>query len=425
MLDIKLFRENPKVIKDNLKKRKDKEKLELVDQIIELDKKWRDKKAGLDELRKERNDISKNISKLKKEKKDATDLLKKASALPKKIDKLEEEIDDIKLRLDKALFSMPNILHESVPYGKDDEDNEEVRKSGKPNKFNFELKSHVEIAEELGMVDFERSAKISGNGFYILLADLALLELAITRFAVDSMIEKGFTFLQPPLMMRRKPYEGVTDINDFEDVMYKVEDEDQYLIATSEHPMAAMFMDETIEEEKLPLKFVGQSMCFRKEIGAHGIDTKGLFRLHQFNKVEQFVFCKPEDSWKIHEELLKNAEEIFKKLEIPYRIVNICTGDIGTVAAKKYDLEGWSPRQEKYVELCSCSNVTDYQARRLNIKYGREGAHKEVLHTLNSTVVATSRVLVSILENYQNKDGTVTVPKALVKYMNGKKLLKK
>ncbi|MBU4242183.1 MAG: serine--tRNA ligase, partial [Nanoarchaeota archaeon] len=316
-------------------------------------------------------------------------------------------------------------LHESVPYGKDDSENKEVRKWGKLKKFDFELKSHVEIVENLGLVDFERSAKISGTGFYILLGDLALLEQAITRFAIDTMLKKNFILLQPPLMMRRKPYEGVTDLEAFEDVIYKIEDEDEYFIATSEHPMAAMYMDETIDESQLPLKFVGSSMCFRKEIGAHGIDTKGLFRLHQFNKIEQFVFCKPEDSWKIHEELLKNAEEVFQALEIPYKIVNICTGDIGTVAAKKYDLEGWSPRQKKYIELCSCSNVTDYQARRLNIKYGKEGGEKQILHTLNSTVVATSRVLVAIIENYQNKDGTVTIPKVLLPYMNKKKLLKK
>lgn len=424
MLDIKLFRENPNIIKDSLKKRKDSEKLKLVDEIIELDKKWRDEKLKLDSLRRKRNEVSMSIAKLKKEGKNVKKLLDEATKLPKKLEKLEVNVQGTKEKLDSLLMVMPNILHESVPYGKDDTDNEVVRKWGKPKKFDFELKSHVEIVENLGMADFERSAKISGSGFYILLGDLALLEQAITRFAIDTMLKKNFTLLQPPFMMRKKPYEGVTDLSDFQDVMYKIGDEDEYLIATSEHPMAAMYMDETIDESKLPLRFVGSSMCFRKEVGAHGIDTKGLFRLHQFNKVEQFLFCRPEESWEIHEEILKNAEEVFQALEIPYRIVNICTGDIGTVAAKKYDLEGWSPRQEKYVELCSCSNVTDYQARRLNIRYGKEGGDKDFLHTLNSTVVATSRVLVAILENYQNEDGTVTIPKVLLPYMSQKKLLK-
>jgi len=425
MLDIKLFRENPKLIKESLKKRKDSEKLKLVNEIIKLDQDWRDKKLKLDELRKKRNEVSHNIAKFKKEGKDVKKFLEEASKIPTKLEKLEKDVEYIKNKLNENLMRMPNILHESVPYGKDDTENKEIRKWGKPYKFDFELKSHVEILENLGLVDFERSAKISGSGFYILLGDLALLEQAVTRFAINTMLKKNFVLLQPPLMMRRQPYEGVTDLEDFENVMYKIDNDDEYLIATSEHPMAAMYMNETIDESQLPLKFVGSSMCFRKEIGAHGIDTKGLFRLHQFNKVEQFVFCKPEESWKLHEEMIKNAEEVFQALEIPYRIVNICTGDIGTVAAKKYDLEGWSPRQKKYTELCSCSNVTDYQARRLNIKYGKEGGEKQILHTLNSTVVATSRVLVAIIENYQNKDGTVTIPKVLLPYMDKKKLLKK
>ena len=424
MLDIQLFREHPEIILKNLEKRKDSEKLEQVNEIIKLDSEWRKRKTGLDSMRAERNKVSMEINQLKKAGKDASKQIKKAALLPKEIADEEKWVSEAEDKLKNYLMRMPNILHESVPYGKDDSENVEVRKWGKIPKFDFELKTHVEIAEKLG-ADFDRATKLSGSGFFVLTGEIALLEQAIARYAVDLMVKKGYTLFLPPLMMKRKPYEGVTDLSDFEKVMYKVENEDEYLIATSEHPMAAFFMNETIDEKALPIKFAGYSQCFRKEIGAHGIDTKGLFRRHQFNKVEQFVFCRPEDSWKIHEELVKNAEEIFKGLEIPYHVVNICTGDIGTVAAKKYDIEVWMPRQNKYGEVVSCSNCTDYQARRLNIKCGKEGGEKRVLHTLNSTAVATSRALVAVLENYQNKDGTVTVPKVLVMYMNGLKVLGK
>lgn len=425
MLDIQLFREKPEIVRKNLEKRKDSERLKQVDVIINLDVDWRKKKIEADSLRKKRNDISMEINKLKKEGKDASKAIKQAASIPQEIEGLEKEVVETRIKLDSLLMRMPNILHESVPYGKDSEDNVEVRKWGKPKKFDFEVKSHVEIAEALDCADFDRSAKLSGSGFFLLKGQLALMEMALSMFAINYLAKKGYTLIEPPLMMKRKPYEGVTDLADFENVMYKIENEDAYLIATSEHPMAGMFMDDTIDESKLPLKLAGYSPCFRKEIGAHGIDTKGLFRRHQFNKVEQFVFCKPEDSWKVHEELLNNAEEIFKELEIPYRVVNICTGDIGTVAAKKYDLEAWMPRQGKYAEVVSCSNCTDYQARRLNIKCGKEGGEKRVLHTLNSTAVATGRALVAILENYQNKDGSITVPKVLQPYMNGLKVIKK
>ncbi|HII15826.1 MAG TPA: serine--tRNA ligase [Nanoarchaeota archaeon] len=424
MLDIQIFRENPEIVRKNLEKRKDLERLEQVDEIIKLDSEWRKRKANLDSLRAERNKVSLEINQLKKAGKDASKQIKKAADLPKQIAEEEKWVSETEEKLKGYLMRMPNILHESVPYGKDDSENVEARKWGKLPKFDFELKTHVEIAENLG-ADFDRATKLSGSGFFVLTGELALLEQAIARFAIDLMIKKGYRLFLPPLMIKRKPYEGVTDLGDFEKVMYKVENEDEYLIATSEHPMAAFFMNETIDEKDLPVKFVGYSQCFRKEIGAHGIDTKGLFRVHQFNKVEQFVFCRPEDSWKIHEELIANAEDVFKGLELPYHVVNICTGDIGTVAAKKYDIEAWMPRQNKYGEVVSCSNCTDYQARRLNIKCGKEGGEKRILHTLNSTAVATSRALVAVLENYQNKDGSVTVPKVLVPYMYGVKVLGK
>jgi seryl-tRNA synthetase len=256
-----------------------------------------------------------------------------------------------------------------------------------------------------------------------LLGDIAKLELALIHFAVDFLTKENYVLVEPPLMLRRKPYEGVTDLKDFETMMYKVQDEDLLLIATSEHPIAAMLMNGIYDEKQLPLKFVGYSPCFRKELGSHSIDTRGIFRVHHFNKIEQFVFCKPEDSWKFHEELLKNAETLFQKLKIHYRVVNVCTGDIGTVAAKKYDIEAWSPRENLYREVVSCSNCTSYQATRLNIKY-RKGKEKEFAHTLNSTAIATSRALRAIIENYQQKDGSIKVPTVLQKYM-GKKVIAK
>lgn len=425
MLDINLIRTSPKLVKGNLERRKNPELLILFEELVLSDSDWKKKKAELDNLRSERNKLSLEINQFKKAGKSIEQTLKQSSLVAESIKKNEQDVETLKLKVDSLLLKLPNLLHESVPYGKDDSENFELRKFGKIKKFDFELKSHAELAENLGIADFERSAKISGNGFYFLKGELALLNQALLRFAIDNLSKKGYTYIEPPLMMRRKPYEGVTDLSDFEKVMYKIEGEDQYMIATSEHPMASMYMNETLDETQLPLKFVGNSLCFRKEVGSRGVDTKGLFRTHQFNKVEQFIFCRPEDSWKFHEELIKNSEEIFQALDIPFRVVNICTGDIGSVAAKKYDIEAWMPRQNKYAEVVSGSNCTDYQARRLNIKFGKEGGEKQLLHTLNCTGVATSRALVAILENYQNKDGTITVPKVLLPYMNGIKVIGK
>jgi len=320
---------------------------------------------------------------------------------------------------------LPNILHESVPVGKDDSENAEIKRVGTPRTFDFEVKNHGQLASEQGWADFERAAKTSGAGFYFLKGNLVLLDMALQRYAIDLLVRKGFTPVIPPYMINRTSYEGVTDLGDFEKVMYKIDGDDAYLIATSEHPIGAMYQDEIFEEKDLPLRLAGISPCFRREIGAHGLDTKGLFRVHQFTKVEQFVYCMPEDSWQIHEELLANAEEIFQGLGLPYRVVNICTGDIGTVAAKKYDIEAWMPREGAYKEVVSCSNCTTYQAVRLNIKVRDKSdfESKQHLHTLNSTAIATSRVIRAILENFQDADGTVTVPEVLVPYMNGQKTL--
>src|SRR3989338_2145362 len=418
MLTIKFIRENPDIVKKDLKKRNNLEKLKWIDILLEKDKEYLDLLKQEEELRHRRNLITDEINQLKKQGKDIKEKIKEAKELPEKVNKLTSEVEKLRSEIKYYLMRIPNVLHESVPVGKDETENKVVRKFGEIKKFNFELKTHGELIESLNLGDFDNAAKVSGKGFYYLLGDLALMDLALQRFAIDCLIKKGYILSEVPLMLRRKPYEGVTDLNDFETMMYKIDNEDLYLIATSEHAIGARYMDGVFNEEELPKKFVGISPCFRKEIGSHGIDTKGLFRVHQFSKVEQFIFCRPEDSWKLHEELIKNSEGLFKKLRLPYRVVDICTGDIGTVAAKKYDLEVFMPREKKYREVVSCSNCTSYQAARLNIRY-RKGDEKEYVHTLNSTAIATSRALRAVIENCQQKDGSIKVPLALVPYMNG------
>ncbi|MBU4501618.1 MAG: serine--tRNA ligase [Nanoarchaeota archaeon] len=425
MLSIRFIRENADVVKKSLKQRKDIEKINWVDEVLAIDEKWLSLKQEVDELRRRRNEIAQEINSLKKEGKDTSKKIKEAKDVPGKIKTSEEELEKLEEKRKYFLMRIPNVLHESVPYGKDDSENVEVKKVGKMPKFSFELKAHGELVEGLGIADFKRATKIAGSGFNYLKGELVLLDIALQRFAIDFLVKKGYTLVYPPFMMNRKSCEGVTDLADFENVMYKVEDEDLYMIATSEHPMGAMFMDEVIDEKDLPLKFCGLSACFRKEIGSHGVDTRGLFRMHQFNKVEQFIFCKPEDSWKLHEELQKNSEVMFKELGIPFRVVNICTGDIGIVAAKKFDIEAWFPRSKEYKEVGSNSNCTSYQAIRLNIRYDKKDGERNYVHTLNNTGIATSRVMVAILENYQQKDGSVKIPKVLQKYMYSKKFIGK
>jgi len=426
MLDIKFVRENPEIVKKGLEKRKDEEKISWVDDLIEKDKEYREILKSNDELRQKRNNLSEEINRIKKEGGDIKKVIQDAKEIPAKIKEADDRLEELGKKIKYYLMRLPNILHDSVPYGKDDSENKVVKKEGTLPKFDFELKPHGELIESLGWADFEQAAKVAGKGFYYLIGDLALLEQALQQFAIASLVKKGFLLVEPPLMLRRKPYEGVTDLADFETMMYKVEgeNEDLFLIATSEHPIGAMLMNKVLDINEMPLKYCGVSPCFRKEIGSHGIDEKGLFRVHQFNKIEQFIFCKPEDSWKFHEELIKNAEDIFKKLKLPYRVVNICTGDIGIVAAKKYDLEVYMPREKEYKEVVSCSNCTSYQAVRLNIKY-KERDKKEYIHTLNSTAVATGRALRAIIENYQQKDGSIKIPTVLQKYMDGKKIIKK
>lgn len=421
MLELKFIREHPEVVRADLTKRGDEEKLAWLDDLLEKDRRSREIQTEVNRLRSRRNKIGREINAARKAGEDTAPLLEEASNLPKVIKEAETELDAIDERVHFYLMRIPNILHESVPVGKDDTENVEVKRWGEPKVPAFELKNHGALAVEHDWADFERAVKISGAGFYFLKGNLVLLDMALQRYALDMLMERGYTPVSPPYMMNRAAYEGVTDLADFENVMYKIDGEDEFLIATSEHPMAAMYMDEIFEEKDLPLKYAGISPCFRREIGAHGLDTKGLFRVHQFTKVEQFIYCKPEDSWKFHEELLANAEAYFQALGLPYHVVNICTGDIGTVAAKKYDIEVWMPREEQYREVVSCSNCTAYQAVGLNIRVrdASDFTSKQPVHTLNSTAVATSRTIRAILENYQQEDGSVVVPEVLRKYMGG------
>ena len=424
MQDIKLIRTNPDLVKLDLKKRKDEPKLKLLQETIKLDGEWLALKSEIDTLRSRRNKLSLEISEAKKKGHDVKKVLEEAAKVPAQIAHKEERMKEIEGVLHKNLSSLPNILHESVPYGVDDTQNQMVRLVGKKPVFNFALKSHVDLLTELEIADLERAAKISGARFWFLQNEGALLDLALQRYAVDFMLKKGYKLVIPPYMIRREPYEGVAPLGDFEEVLYKVEGEDLYPIATSEHPLTAMYMNEVLDEKQLPIKMIGLSPCFRKEAGSSSKDTKGIFRGHQFTKVEQVIISKPEDSWKLHEELIANATEFFASLGLHFRQVNICTGDIGIVAAKKYDLEVWMSVQEQFREVVSCSNVTDYQARGLNIKYKTAEGNK-LVHTLNSTVVATSRAMVAILENFQTSKGTIKIPDVLVPYMNGIKEIKK
>jgi seryl-tRNA synthetase len=421
MLDIKLIRENPEFVRNNLMKRGDPENIKMLDALIEYDGKWRQSLTKLNELRHERKLVTTEIAALKKRGKDTAKEIAKGKSLDAEITMLEKQVYEYEEKVRYHLMRLPNLLHASVPFGKDENDNVPVRTCGEIPKFSFPIKDHIDLGLSLDIMDIERAGKIAGARFFYLKNDGVLLDMALMNFALQQMVKKGYKPIEPPFLMRRKPYEGVVALSDFEDVLYKIEDEDLYLIATSEHPMAAMFMDEVLKAEELPLKLVGVSANFRKEAGAHGKDTRGIFRTHQFNKIEQFVFCKPEDAWKIHEELVKNAEELVQKLGLPYRVVNCCTGDIGSVAAKKYDIEAWMPAQNAYREIISCSNCTDYQARRLNIKYREKQGEppKGFVHTLNSTAIATGRTIVAILENYQQEDGSVVVPEVLRKYMDG------
>ena len=427
MLDIKLIRENPALVKNNLERRGNPEAIRMLEDLIAVDKEWRLNLTKLNELRHQRKQVTIEIAKLKKAGKEADGEVAKAQNIDQEIKIVEKQVEQFEQKIHEYLMQLPNLLDESVPLGKDSNDNVQMKTWGTIPTFNFPVKNHIDLALDLDQIDMERAGKISGARFFYLKNQVAQLDMALMSFAIEELTQKGYTPIIPPYVMKREAYEGVTSLGDFVDVLYKIENEDLYLIATSEHPMAAMYMTEVLKETEMPLKLAGISTCFRKEAGAHGKDTRGIFRTHQFNKIEQFIFCKPEDSIKLHEELLQNAEDLLQKLELPYRVVNVCTGDIGTVAAKKYDVEAWMPAQNGYREVVSCSNCTDYQGRRLGIRYReKEGAApKGFVHTLNSTAVATGRTIVALIENNQQSDGTINIPTVLRKYMGSREKIDK
>jgi seryl-tRNA synthetase len=424
MIDIKLIRENPEIVKDNIKRKFQDKKLPLVEKLMKLDKDWRKMKYEEDGLRNERNKISKKINELKKAKKNADALIKKAKQIPKQIAKIEEKRKKMEKEIINLQTEIPNIMSKNVPSGKDDSENVEERKIGKPKEFDFDVKSHVEIAENLGMIDFESSARVSGTGFYYLESDLALLNIALINFGRDTMVSKGFKYVETPLLLREEIIDKVTDLNDKNQQIYIVDDKPKMaLIGTSEHSLIGRYAEKEVDEKELPIKQTSYSMCFRKEIGAHGIDEKGLFRTHQFNKIEMIVICKPDvkESEKYFKELQNITVEIFEKMEIPIRVLKICSGDLGDLKYEQIDVEAWSPRRKAYFEVGSCSNLTGAQARKLKISTRIKG-EKLTPHTLNNTAIATSRALVAILENNQQKDGSVKIPKVLWKYTGFKEL---
>ncbi len=410
MIDITLIRETPDIVKESMRRRN--MDTFVVDEVVKLDAEWRDVLTLGNNLRHRKNVLAEEIKELKRKGEDISDRIKESKELPEKIRLAEEREKELKTKIHELMLQIPNILHESVPDGLDDRDNVEVRRWGDFREYDFALKSHVDIMEELDLLDTERAGKVASSRFFYLKNEAVLMDMALIFMALTHMREKGFTVMETPYMLNRKSVEGCVDMSAFEEVLYKIEGEDLYLTATSEHTLASFHMDEIMEEDQLPVRYAGFSACFRKEAGAHGKDTKGVFRAHQFNKVEQFVFSSPETSWDEHELMITNAEEIFQKLEIPCRVVNVCTGDLGGVAAKKYDLEAWMPKQGMFREVVSCSNCTDYQARELNVRYRTPEGNKFV-HTLNSTALATSRALVAIFENFQQEDGSVVVPRVL------------
>ncbi len=425
MLDIRFVRENPETVREDLRKRGDLDKVPWVDQLLAYDGEWRRTLTEANVLRSRRNRVTEEIASLKKAGQDASAKMREAEELSEKIAELERFEQDFRDKANYILMRLPNIMHETVPYGKDESDNVEVKRWGEMPNFSFKPKDHIELMSKLKLVDLERAAKVAGARFYYLKNEAVLLNHALMRYALDFMAEKGFTLFQPPYMIKRLAVEGAVSLSDFEDTIYKIEGEDLYLIATSEHTLLALHMDEILDGKTLPLRYCGVSPCFRKEAGAHGRDTKGIFRVHQFEKIEQFIFCKPEDSWNEHERLIANAEEFLQSLGIPYRMVNVCSGDLGTVAAKKYDLEAWLPGQNSFREVVSCSNCTSYQAVRSRVRYrDRPSDPTAYVHTLNSTLVATERTLIAVLENYQQEDGSVTIPYKLVTYMNGLEKIK-
>ncbi len=419
MLNMNLFRnEIEKIRADHDKRNIDYTRIE---QVIQLDDEWKDALKQMEDARRERNQAAKGIAEAKKsgDKEGAATIMAQVKDIGERISSLDESAKSLLEQRDIIRMRIPNLLHSEVPVGADEGGNTQHSLHGEKPQFDFEPRTHNELIEMNKWVELERAAKIAGSRFFFLKGDLARMELALQTFAVDFICDRGFTFVQPPVMMNRDAYEGVTDLSDFETVMYGITPDPLYMIATSEHPLTAMFMDEIIEPSLLPIKMVGVSPCFRREVGAHGLSDKGIWRVHQFTKIEQIIICHPDDSWQHHEDLLDNCTDLWNALGLHYEVVNICTGDMGTVAARKYDLEAWLPGADAYKEIVSCSNCTDYQANRLSMRY-RTNEGNAAVHTLNSTAVATSRALVAIMEQNQLEDGRVAVPDCLVPLMNGK-----
>ena len=414
MLDPKIIRDEPEKIKEMLKDRAVEFDLE---KMLELNKVRKDMMQQTDELKQKRNQMSMKIATEKKAGNDASELLQEMSQISSKLDDMENQRKTIDEDYHKLSFSIPNMIHDSVPKGPDESFNKQVRTWGDIPKFDFEIKDHIDLGLGLDIVDLERASKTAGARFYYLKGGLVKLGQALTAFALDFVSKRDYNLIQPPYMINRQSMEGAVIADDFEEVIYKVQDEDLFLIGTSEHAIASMHYDEILEGGKIPLRYASVSPCFRKEAGAHGKDQKGIFRVHQFEKIEQFIFCRPEESWDEHEKMIKNTEEFYQELEIPYRLMLLSSGDMGKVSAKTYDIEAWMAGQNAYREIVSCSNCLDYQSRRLKIRF-REKSNEDTkyIHTLNSTLVAIERTMVAILENNQTKDGHVEIPKVLQKY---------
>ena len=420
MIDLKLLKENPQVIKEMLKKRN----LDFpIDELINLDKKRRELIVQVQEIKHKKNNLANSIAIKKKNKHDPKAELEEMRIVGRKIVSLEEEKATIELKFRRLIMMLPNIIDKSVPIGNSETDNLVIKREEDGKKrLGFKPKDHIDIATNLDLIDLGRASKISGSRFYFLKNELVMMNQALIHFALDFLSEKGYILAQPPYMIKKNAMEGAVILGDFEDVIYKVEGEDLYMIGTSEHAMASMHMDEILDGKKLPIRYAGISPCFRKEAGAHGKDMKGIFRVHQFEKVEQFVYSRPEYSYKEHDTMLTITEKFYELLGIPYRIVLLCSAEVGKVSAKTYDIEAWMPGQNAHREIGSCSNCTDYQSRRLSIRF-RDKTNEEtrLVHTLNSTLVATERTLVTIMENNQTSKGTVEVPDVLQKYMGGMK----
>ena len=421
MLDIKFLRENPDIVKENIKKKFQDRKLPLVDEVIELDKEARAIQAEADTLRGEKNTISKQIGALmaKGDKEGAEEAKRKVAENSARLAELEAKKPDIDERIKKIMMTIPNIIDPSVPIGKDDSENVEIEKFGEPVVPPFEVPYHTEIMEKLAGIDLDAARKVAGNGFYYLIGDVARLHSAILTYARDFMINKGFTYCIPPFMIRSNVVTGVMSFDEMDAMMYKIEGEDLYLIGTSEHSMIGRFIDTMVDEESLPLTLTSYSPCFRKEKGAHGLEERGVYRIHQFEKQEMIVICKPEESMDFFNKLWSYTVELFRTLDIPVRTIECCSGDLADLKVKSFDVEAWSPRQKKYFEVGSCSNLGDAQARRLRIRVNGENGEKYLAHTLNNTVVAPPRMLIAFLENNLNADGSVNIPKALQPYMGG------